>query len=323
MKSDEELYEIAAKELFESPRKGLLIKCMAKSCGDEQKGKAFYIKKRVAELKSESNEIKFQGFRLKLQNGFHILRNVAKLFSQKCFPSKSVTSVLLVSSCLLSYWVLDKSEPHEIYYESYFYHFPNVLGFWLGIFLGLFIPACLICLLSRFLSKGKIHFEKSMYVFFLVAIFLCGYGLNKDGFRFSKEVQIEMAVPRFRFYSVPTPKIQKPEYKYTLSKSYISYYSSQFAEYYRKLLEEQNHPYKDLDDVELTQAIYRKMQRDGLRLSDMPEDFQVSVSRINNRTPNEYKGDSALSVGMQEFGKGLQSGWKTTLGGYKAMVENF
>ena len=43
MQSDEQLYELAAKELAESPRQGLLIKCMAKREGDENKAKALYI----------------------------------------------------------------------------------------------------------------------------------------------------------------------------------------------------------------------------------------------------------------------------------------
>ena len=53
MQSDEQLYELSAKELAESPRQGLLIKCMAKSEGDENKGKALYIETRVSEMKTE------------------------------------------------------------------------------------------------------------------------------------------------------------------------------------------------------------------------------------------------------------------------------
>ena len=53
MQSDEQLYELSAKELAESPRQGLLIKCMAKSEGDENKGKALYIETRVSEMKIE------------------------------------------------------------------------------------------------------------------------------------------------------------------------------------------------------------------------------------------------------------------------------
>ena len=53
MESDEQLYEMAAKELANSPRQGLLIKCMANCEGNENKGKALYIKTRVNEMKSE------------------------------------------------------------------------------------------------------------------------------------------------------------------------------------------------------------------------------------------------------------------------------
>lgn len=56
MQSDEQLYEIIAKELAHSPRKGLLIKCMAKCEGDENKGKALYIETRVDEIKTELKE---------------------------------------------------------------------------------------------------------------------------------------------------------------------------------------------------------------------------------------------------------------------------
>ena len=56
MQSDEQLYELVAKELATSPRQGLLIKCMAKSDGEENKGKALYIETRVAELKKEITE---------------------------------------------------------------------------------------------------------------------------------------------------------------------------------------------------------------------------------------------------------------------------
>ena len=53
MQSDEQLYELAAKELTSSPRQGLLIKCMTYTNGDENKGKALYIKTRVEEMKVE------------------------------------------------------------------------------------------------------------------------------------------------------------------------------------------------------------------------------------------------------------------------------
>ena len=54
--SDEQLYELVAKELATSPRQGLLIKCMAKSDGEENKGKALYIETRVDEMKVEIAE---------------------------------------------------------------------------------------------------------------------------------------------------------------------------------------------------------------------------------------------------------------------------
>jgi hypothetical protein len=56
MQSDEQLYELVAKELATSPRQGLLIKCMAKSDGEENKGKALYIETRVDEMKVEIAE---------------------------------------------------------------------------------------------------------------------------------------------------------------------------------------------------------------------------------------------------------------------------
>ena len=53
MQSDEQIYELVAKELATAPRQGLLIKCMAKCGGDENKGKAMYIETRVDEIKRE------------------------------------------------------------------------------------------------------------------------------------------------------------------------------------------------------------------------------------------------------------------------------
>jgi len=53
MSSDEQLYELAAKELVNTPRQGLLIKCLAKAEGNESKGKALYIEARVEEIKAE------------------------------------------------------------------------------------------------------------------------------------------------------------------------------------------------------------------------------------------------------------------------------
>ena len=57
MQSDEQLYELVAKELATSPRQGLLIKCMAKSAGEENKGKALYIETRVTEIKKEIRDL--------------------------------------------------------------------------------------------------------------------------------------------------------------------------------------------------------------------------------------------------------------------------
>lgn len=53
MQSDEQIYELVAKELATSPRQGLLIKCMAKCEGSESKGKAMYIETRVDQIKRE------------------------------------------------------------------------------------------------------------------------------------------------------------------------------------------------------------------------------------------------------------------------------
>lgn len=51
MQDDESIYELVAKELAAQPRQGLLIKCMTKCDGDENKGKALYIETRVNEIK--------------------------------------------------------------------------------------------------------------------------------------------------------------------------------------------------------------------------------------------------------------------------------
>jgi hypothetical protein len=56
MQPDEQFYEFAAKELANSPRQGLLVKCLTKAGGDENKGKARYIEIRVKEMKAEIAE---------------------------------------------------------------------------------------------------------------------------------------------------------------------------------------------------------------------------------------------------------------------------
>ena len=53
MQDDESIYELVAKELATQPRQGLLIKCMAKCDGDENRGKALYIETRVNEIKKQ------------------------------------------------------------------------------------------------------------------------------------------------------------------------------------------------------------------------------------------------------------------------------
>ena len=52
MDPDEQLYEAAAKELASSPRTDLLVECLAKSDGDENKAKARYIEVRVGEMEA-------------------------------------------------------------------------------------------------------------------------------------------------------------------------------------------------------------------------------------------------------------------------------
>ena len=97
------------------------------------------------------------------------------------------------------------------------------------------------------------------------------------------------------------------------------YYGSQLTDQYRESLKKEGHPYADLSDIELTQYISQRASEEGLNTALLPQDFQVALSRINNRTPDEYVGDNALSVGIQEFTKGLKSGGYTTLGGYQAL----
>jgi len=53
---DEDLYEIAMKEVATSPRTGLLAKCITLCDGDESKAKIKYIKIRVKEMKAQIAE---------------------------------------------------------------------------------------------------------------------------------------------------------------------------------------------------------------------------------------------------------------------------
>ena len=56
MEPDEDLYEIAMKEVATSPRTGLLAKCITLCDGDESKAKIKYIKIRVKEMKAQIAE---------------------------------------------------------------------------------------------------------------------------------------------------------------------------------------------------------------------------------------------------------------------------
>ena len=53
MESDEQLSELAEKELANSPRQELLVKSMTEAGGDEAKGKALYVERRVKELQED------------------------------------------------------------------------------------------------------------------------------------------------------------------------------------------------------------------------------------------------------------------------------
>lgn len=56
-RDDEQLYEIAARELeANAPRKGLFAKAFAEAMGDEAKTRALYLKLRVAQLKEQETE---------------------------------------------------------------------------------------------------------------------------------------------------------------------------------------------------------------------------------------------------------------------------
>ena len=94
MQSDEQLYELVAKELATSPRQGLLIKCMAKSDGEENKGKALYIETRVDEMKKEiAEEIKTQ----KVEEGeFKFLPTFTQIFQVIVIAAFVISSIFAI-----------------------------------------------------------------------------------------------------------------------------------------------------------------------------------------------------------------------------------
>ncbi|MBT3469508.1 MAG: hypothetical protein HN675_09940 [Opitutae bacterium] len=51
----EGLYEIAARELTKSPKKGLYAKCLAECEGHHERARAFNLKERVKQLKAKIN----------------------------------------------------------------------------------------------------------------------------------------------------------------------------------------------------------------------------------------------------------------------------
>ena len=51
--SEEGLYEVAARELTKSPKKGLYAKCLAECEGHHERARAMYLKERVKQLKTK------------------------------------------------------------------------------------------------------------------------------------------------------------------------------------------------------------------------------------------------------------------------------
>ena len=53
--NEEGLYEIAARELTKSPKKGLYAKCLAECEGHHERTRALYLRERVKQLKAKIN----------------------------------------------------------------------------------------------------------------------------------------------------------------------------------------------------------------------------------------------------------------------------
>ena len=51
--NEEGLYEIAARELTKSPKKGLYAKCLAECEGHHERARALYLRERVKQLKAK------------------------------------------------------------------------------------------------------------------------------------------------------------------------------------------------------------------------------------------------------------------------------
>lgn len=172
MKSDEELYELAANELKESPRQGLLIKCMAKADGDEQKGKALYIKTRVAELSTDSKKLKIQDKMLKFKAW-------TKKFFRKCFPSKN--KILLSFVLVLIPWLILVSYTEPSNSDTVY-----LLGYFFGIFTGLFISSVLIGNIVNLIFKSDSNLDRSFTGVLIVLLIFCGIGASYQDFRIFK-----------------------------------------------------------------------------------------------------------------------------------------
>ena len=138
MKSDEELYKLAANELKESPRQGLLIKCISESEGNEQKGNALYIKTRVAELSTDSKK-------LMLKEGFLKSRYWIKNIYSKYFPNKKALEHVSIVGLLYS-WIV----------WWFFLGSPPAIAPPIGMFLSMFVPSVIFAFLFSLLSRGKL-----------------------------------------------------------------------------------------------------------------------------------------------------------------------
>jgi hypothetical protein len=164
VKPNEKLYEFAAKELKEAPRKGLLIKCIADANGNSDKGNSLYIKRRVAELKSESTK----------QNFFHAFDNlseIAKSLFRKCLPSGQVVFILMILNLVFSIIIFTNTETRNM-----FDSFPYFMGYLLSTFLVLFVPAYLIGIFLKLISRGKISLDVVIGSLFIIGMLLSGFG---------------------------------------------------------------------------------------------------------------------------------------------------
>jgi hypothetical protein len=83
MDPEENFYELAAAELKNAPRSGLLTKCLAICEGNETKARAMYVRERAEELKTDYGRLHSQHAKLRQQRAAESMAQESESLKRK------------------------------------------------------------------------------------------------------------------------------------------------------------------------------------------------------------------------------------------------